>query len=90
MSNEWTLGFVGAGVMAEVMFSGLFGETGWSADRITASDRHPERLAHLAQTYPGMQVASDNRDAAQCDVVVLAIKPQMDITDYNEAVAVAR
>ncbi len=70
---NWTLGFVGAGVMAETMIDGLRAE-GMDGHRIVASHRRPERLAALADH--GIRTTLDNREAAAADVVVLSVKPQ--------------
>lgn len=72
---DWTLGFVGAGVMAEVMMAGLLEEGVLSATNIVASDRRVARLQSLRDQY-GIVVTEDNREAARADVVVLAVKPQ--------------
>ena len=72
---SWTLGFVGAGVMAEVMISGLLEEGVLPPDRIRASHRRADRVAELHARF-GIAATLDNRDAAACDVVVLAVKPQ--------------
>ncbi len=70
---SWTLGFVGAGVMAETMIAGLRAE-GVAGERIVASHRREERLAELAAH--GVRTTLDNREAARADVVVIAVKPQ--------------
>lgn len=72
---DWTLGFVGTGVMAETLIAGLLAEGLLPPDRIRASHRRPERVAELAATH-GVAATLDNRVAASCDVVVLAVKPQ--------------
>ncbi|MDP6931712.1 MAG: pyrroline-5-carboxylate reductase [Myxococcota bacterium] len=76
METNWKLGFVGAGVMAEVMVAGLLDERVLSPDRIIASNRRAVRGAELADTY-GIQTTTDNVEVAtQCDVLVLSVKPQ--------------
>jgi pyrroline-5-carboxylate reductase len=71
---DWRLGFVGTGVMAEVMLGALIDE-GFPADRIVASHRRADRAAELAQKY-GVHVTTDNAVAARADVALLAVKPQ--------------
>jgi pyrroline-5-carboxylate reductase len=72
----WTLGFVGAGVMAEVMITGLLEEGVLPPAQIFASDRRQARLDELA-TGHGVRVTTDNREVAEAaDVLVLAVKPQ--------------
>ena len=73
---DWTLGFVGAGVMAEVMIAGLLEEGVLSPDHIIASNRRVKRSAELHERY-GIETTQDNcRVAARSDVLVLSVKPQ--------------
>lgn len=69
----WTIGFIGTGVMAETMIAGLI-DTGFDPLRVIASHRRPERLAELA--CHAIRTTLSNVDAADADVVVLALKPQ--------------
>jgi pyrroline-5-carboxylate reductase len=72
----WTLGFVGAGVMAEVMIAGLLEEGILPPSRIIASNRRAERSAELVEQY-GIRCTQDNTEAARAaDVLVLSVKPQ--------------
>ena len=43
MDQNWTIGFVGAGVMAEVMIAGLLDEGVMAPQRVMASNRRAER-----------------------------------------------
>ncbi|MSP54646.1 MAG: pyrroline-5-carboxylate reductase [Myxococcales bacterium] len=70
---SWTIGFVGAGVMAETMISGLLAE-GFEPGRILASHRRADRVAELSAL--GVSATLDNRVAAAADVVVISVKPQ--------------
>jgi pyrroline-5-carboxylate reductase len=74
--NNVQYAFIGAGVMAEVMMSGLL-EAGLLAPRqLCASDKSASRRATLEATL-GVQTTADNRAcAARAPVVVLAVKPQ--------------
>jgi len=73
---DWTIGFVGAGVMAGVMIDGLVSDGIVAARDILASDRKQARLDELASRY-GIRTTRDNgRPAAEADLVVLAVKPQ--------------
>ena len=68
-------GFVGAGVMAEVMVSGLLQEGGLRPDQLIVSDRSSARQAALGAL--GVRVTPDNLTCALASpVVVLAVKPQ--------------
>jgi len=76
MAEQWTIGFVGAGVMAEVMIAGLLDEGVVAPSRVLASNRRSERSQELADKY-GIQTTTDNAVVAQgADVVVLSVKPQ--------------
>ena len=74
--HNWTLGFVGAGVMAEVMIAGLLEEGILPPQRIVASNRRAARSTELVERY-GIRCSQDNLSvAAQADVLVLSVKPQ--------------
>jgi pyrroline-5-carboxylate reductase len=71
-----SIAFVGSGVMAEVMISGLLSQGGTEPDRIWASGPRDERAAELRETY-GIHAITDNLEAvANADLVVLSVKPQ--------------
>ena len=66
--------FIGGGVMAEAIISGMK-EAGLDVN-ITVSEPIPERARYLADTY-GITVAANNVEAAvSADLAVLAVKPQ--------------
>lgn len=70
------IAFVGSGVMAEVMISGLLSQGGTEPDRIWASGPREDRAAELRQAY-GIHATTDNLEAvANADLVVLSVKPQ--------------
>ena len=72
-----TIGFVGAGNMAEALIRGLIRGGHVAANRIAASGPRRERLDELARDY-AIEVATDNREVARrCGLVVLAVKPQI-------------
>ena len=76
MADQWKIGFVGAGVMAEVMIAGLLDEGVVAADRVLASNRRASRSEELAELY-GIRTSTDNAMvAAEADIVVLSVKPQ--------------
>jgi pyrroline-5-carboxylate reductase len=83
MTSSEKVVFVGPGVMAEAMATGLLNKAGFPADRITFSGPRPKRLEELAERY-GARTATDNRQAVEgAEVVVLSVKPQMapDVAD---------
>ena len=68
--------FVGAGNMGSCLIGGLIAD-GYDANAILASRRSPQLLDQLAERFH-IQTSTDNAAiAAQADVVVLAVKPQM-------------
>lgn len=76
MELDGTIGFLGAGNMAEALIRGLV-EAGVCADKIAASGPRPERLQRIADGY-GVRITTDNRElAASAEILVLSIKPQI-------------
>ena len=77
MPNDKTIGFIGAGNMAEAMIRGLVRGGHVAADRVAASGPRRERLDELKASY-GINVTTDNREVARsCGLVVLSVKPQI-------------
>ena len=74
--DEQRIGFVGSGVMAEVMINGLLTRKVVAPDAILASGPRPERAEQLAERY-GIRATTHNLDAVTgAEIVVLAVKPQ--------------
>ena len=72
-----TIGFIGAGNMAEALIRGLVRGGHVPASRIAASGPRRERLDEL-KTHYGIDVTTDNREVvARCGLIVLAVKPQI-------------
>lgn len=70
------IGFIGSGVMAEAMISGLLTRDVVPAGHIWAAGPRPERAVELAGRF-GVRSGTDNVEAVkQSDVVVLSVKPQ--------------
>ena len=77
MLSDKTIVFIGSGVMAEAMITGLLREEVTSAKNIIASGPRPERGEYLGKEY-GVRTSTDNRSALQnADIVVMSVKPQM-------------
>ncbi|PYN02395.1 MAG: pyrroline-5-carboxylate reductase [Candidatus Rokuibacteriota bacterium] len=72
-----TVGFVGAGNMGEALIKGLVVANVVPAKSVYSADVRGERLTELAKQF-GIQAAADNSDlVSRCDVVILAVKPQI-------------
>ncbi len=73
-----TIGFIGAGNMAETIIAGLKEREGTAKESfsLTFYNRNEERRQYMSDTY-GITAASNNAALyEQADVVVLAVKPQ--------------
>jgi pyrroline-5-carboxylate reductase len=73
---EKSIGFVGAGNMAEAMIRGLLRGEVFKPKQVTASAPRQERQRELAEKY-GIHATGDNREAARQSIVVLSVKPQI-------------
>jgi len=74
---SYTIGFIGAGNMAEALIRGLVRGGHVPANRITASGPRRERLDELVARY-GIAITLDNREVARgTGLVVLSVKPQI-------------
>src|SRR5437867_194912 len=71
-----SIGFVGAGNMAEAMIRGLLRGEVFKPKQVTASAPREERQRELADKY-GIRATANNREAAQQSIVVLSVKPQI-------------
>jgi pyrroline-5-carboxylate reductase len=74
--TDKTIGFVGAGNMAEAMIRGLLRGKVFTPGQVVASAPREERRRELAETY-GITATADNREAARQAIVVLSVKPQI-------------
>lgn len=74
--NRLKIGFIGAGNMARSLIGGLIASS-LPADNIQASAPDTEQLQALADDF-SIQTGTDNQALTdQCDVIVLAVKPQI-------------
>ncbi len=70
------IGFIGGGNMASSLIGGLIAD-GTPPERISVADPDDDRRAHAARHF-GIHTTADNSAlTAACDVVVLAVKPQV-------------
>ncbi|SMN00142.1 Pyrroline-5-carboxylate reductase [uncultured Candidatus Thioglobus sp.] len=76
MENSNKIGFIGAGNMAYALISGLI-ESGFSTQNIKLSDTDTSLLSQRKLEF-GLEVFTDNSQLSeQCEVIVLAVKPQI-------------
>jgi pyrroline-5-carboxylate reductase len=74
---SYSIGFVGAGNMAEALIGGLLRAGQTQASQIVASAPRKERRDELHAEY-GIEVTADNKEICKrCQVVVLSVKPQI-------------
>ena len=74
--HKHTIGFIGGGNMARSLIGGLI-RAGYPAEALSVADPNESIRSALATDF-GIQTTSDNQQIAdQCDVVVLAVKPQV-------------
>lgn len=71
-----TLAFIGGGNMAASLISGLVND-GYDPQHILVSDPDAEKLALLAAHFRVKPVPENNQAAADADVIILAVKPQI-------------
>ena len=76
MSIDKTIGFIGAGNMAEAMIRGLLRGGDFAIAQIAASGPREERMRELRDTY-GIYATTDNNVPAASEIVVLSVKPQI-------------
>jgi pyrroline-5-carboxylate reductase len=76
MLETQRVAFIGPGMMAEAMVTGLLEQGALAPDKIVMSGPRPSRLDRLHDRYQ-VETTTDNRQAIEsADVVVLSIKPQ--------------
>lgn len=70
MLKNKTIGFIGAGNMAEALIRGLLAKKALPASSIIATDVRPERLEELRKAF-GIRAGKP-----EVDIIILAVKPQ--------------
>ncbi|MBK5259187.1 MAG: pyrroline-5-carboxylate reductase [Thermoanaerobaculia bacterium] len=76
LSGDKTIGFIGAGNMAEAMIRGLLRGGDFAIAQIAASGPREERMRELRDAY-GIYATTDNKVPAASEIVVLSVKPQI-------------
>jgi pyrroline-5-carboxylate reductase len=74
--SDRTIGFIGAGNMAEAMIRGLLRGKDFAPSDVTASGPREERMRELRDAY-GIETTTDNKVPAKSQIVVLSVKPQI-------------
>ncbi len=69
-----TIGVIGAGQIGETLLAGLL-RSGWSAEKLVATERRPERAAELGSKY-GIRMLDNATAVKAADVLAIAVKPQ--------------
>jgi pyrroline-5-carboxylate reductase len=73
-----SVGFVGAGQMAQALARGIVDAGLVAADKICAFDPDSQALTALVEAVPGASSVQSNRDVVQrSQTIVLAVKPQV-------------
>ena len=72
-----TVGFIGAGAMAEALIEGMLEQKIIAADNLYISDINKSRLDELTKKYDINKVADNDELVAATDYIILAVKPQV-------------
>ncbi len=80
-----TIGFIGAGNMAEALIKGVINAKLYTPENVFISDIRGDRLKFLCETYPVVACEENGALAAKVQTVVLSIKPQ-NMTDALESI----
>ena len=75
-NNSFSIGFIGGGNMARSIIGGLVADTTLSLD-IQVYDHSKETLSSLKKEFSVTPATSNQALVEHCDVVVLAVKPQV-------------
>jgi pyrroline-5-carboxylate reductase len=86
--HKHTIGFIGGGNMARSLIGGLV-RAGYPADSLSVADPNESIRTALTADF-GVHASNNNqRIADQCDVVVLAVKPQV-LKDVASAIRIGQ
>jgi len=88
MLTKKTIGFLGAGNLAEALVKGLLASGRVTPGQVIAGDRISERLVHMAETYE-IKVYNKNYEVAEnSDILFITVKPN-DVAGVVRAIAPA-
>ena len=68
--------FIGGGTMAEALLGGILSSNVASAQKIKIGEPVKARRDYLTQTYNVETLADNSHAIANCDLIILAVKPQ--------------
>ena len=80
------IGFIGAGHMAQALVKGMVESNAVPANHIIVSNRTPGKLIKMAELYKVQTREHNEMVVEECDVVILAMKPQ-DLPKALEGIA---
>ena len=72
-----SIGFIGAGIMAEAIIRGLIDRGVFSPSRIRIYDPAKERCDFFSSTFGVIADASNEQVIEKSDIIILAVKPQV-------------
>ena len=78
------VGFIGAGNMATALIKGVISSGLYSPDMINAYDNDPEKLKSIYKTYSVIGMKSNSDLVKACNIIILAVKPQVMNTVLEE------
>ena len=70
-----TIGFIGAGNMAEALIKGIISANICKPKYVFINDIRPERLEYLTRQYHVQAVSNSTALAGQVDILILGVKP---------------
>jgi len=76
-SVDITIGFIGAGNMANALIKGIINSGLYSHDLLAVSDNDRQKLEDVSDRFGLKGYISNKKLARGCNVIVLAIKPQV-------------
>ncbi len=76
MSENQTVGFIGAGNMASALIKGLLESNVYDREHLLAADKDENALKRMSDSLGVTSYPSNLKVASECSIVVLAVKPQ--------------
>lgn len=78
MTSQYrNIGFIGGGNMGEAIIGALLGSRRFAKENIIVSDAGEDRLKYMVEHYGIVPERDNGRLFRRCDIVVLAVKPQV-------------